>query len=103
MQVASAYEPRAGAGQVLGLVDGLGVKKRDARLDASPAYLLADCAVTVMVSVPGALLGAALAGANASLEQAVDDQLVPLRRTRENSGRDVAYVRAGDAPGGAHA
>ena len=55
-----------------------------------------------MVSVPGALLGTALAGADASIEQVVDDELVRLRRTRKNSRRDVAYVRAGDTQGRAH-
>lgn len=79
-----------GASQVFGLVHGLGVEQRDARLGAGPADLLANRAVTVMVSVPGALLGAVLAGADAGLEQAVDDELVPLRWPRKNSRRDVA-------------
>ena len=81
----------------------VGVEQRDAGLGAGPADLLADCAVTVMVSVPGALLGAALAGADASLEQVVDDELVQLRWTRKHSRREIAYVCAGDAQGGAHA
>jgi hypothetical protein len=93
----------SGAGHVLGLVHGLGVEQRDACLGAGAADLLADCAVMVMVRVPGALLGAALAGADASLEQAVDDELVRVGWTGKNSRGDVAYVRAGDAQGGAYA
>jgi hypothetical protein len=93
----------SGAGQVLGLVHGLSIEERRARLGAGPTDRLADCAVAVMVSVPSALLGAALAGVDAGLEQVVDDELVPLRRTRKNSRRDVAYVCARDAQGGAHA
>ena len=96
-------ESGSGADQVLELFERLVFEQVTARFDAHAADLLADSAVTVMLSVPRALLGAVLARSDAGLEQSVDDQLVPLRRPRENSRRHVAHVRAVGAQRGADA
>ena len=57
----------------------------------------ADCAVAVVLGVPGALLGAARACADTGLEQAVNDQVVGLGGPREGPCREVAHICAGQA------
>jgi hypothetical protein len=47
-----------------------------------------------MSGVPSAFLGAARARAHASLQQAVNDERLPLARTGKNARNDVAHIRA---------
>jgi hypothetical protein len=85
---------RLGAGQVLELLEGFSIQQSDARPHADAASLLADGAVSMVFGMPGALLSAAFACANASLQQAVDHDLIPVSQPGQNSRGELANIRA---------
>lgn len=66
-----------------------------ARLDAGYRHLFAYRAVSMMLGVTRALLGAHCAGAHARLEQSAHGLLVPLGRTRERACGGVTDIGAG--------
>jgi hypothetical protein len=59
--------------------------------------------MTMMLSVPGALLGAERALAHAGLQQPVNDNVVGLRRPGEDPRHEVAHIGAIQAPRDARA
>src|ERR1700749_327106 len=73
-----------------------------AGVNARAAHRLADGTVTVMVSVPRALLGAGGADPNTRLEQGMDDGRIPVGGTGEKPRRGVAHIRTVQAFGDTH-
>jgi hypothetical protein len=82
------------ASQLLELLESFSIEQSAACLYARKTRFGADCAMTMMIAVPGALLSAARAHADAGLQQAVNDEVVLVARSRKNPRRDVAHIRA---------
>ena len=86
--------PRSAAGQFLELLERLSIEQRPARHFARATRLGADCAMTVMLGVPGALLGADRALPHAGLQQPVNDDVVRLGRPGQDPRHEVAQISA---------
>ena len=82
------------AGQLLKLLERFGLEQRAACCFACAARLGTDRAMTMMIGVPGALLGTARADTHADLEQAVDDVVVGMGGSRQDPRGDCADVGA---------
>lgn len=95
--------PWSGAGQLLELGERLSIKQRSARRFTGATRLGADRAVTVMLGVPGAFLGAQRAIAHTALEQAMNDKVIGLGGPGEDPRDEVAHIGAGEAESDAFA
>jgi hypothetical protein len=81
-------------GELLKLDEGLGIEQRGTCMYACAARLLTGRAVKMVGGVACALLSAARACPDTSLEQAMDDEAIPLSWSRQDPGGDLAQVRA---------
>jgi len=92
------------AGQLLELLERLGIEQRPARHFADAARLGTDRTMPMVLCVTGALIGAERALADARLQQTMNDDVVGLGRPGEDPRYEAAHVGAIEAErdAGAH-
>jgi hypothetical protein len=93
---------RLGPRRLLDIPESLSLEQRAARLDTGTTYLFADGAVPMMRGVPVAFIGAARTRAHARLQQPVNNEIVPMGRSRQGPRGDGAHIRACQAKRGAY-